>query len=53
MKKIEDLKGQSVSVNVIGAGIDIGMRAMLRKHGLEAQRDYNVVEAISPIRSSS
>ena len=45
IKKIEDLKGKSVSVNVIGAGIDIGMRSMLRKHGLEAQRDYNVVEA--------
>lgn len=45
IKKIEDLKGQSVSVNVIGAGIDIGMRAWLRRHGLEAQRDYNVVEA--------
>ena len=45
VKKIEDLKGKSVSVNVIGAGIDIAMRAMLRKHGLEAQRDYNVVEA--------
>jgi sulfonate transport system substrate-binding protein len=45
IKTIEDLKGKSVSVNVIGAGIDIGMRAMLRRHGLEAQRDYNVVEA--------
>jgi ABC-type nitrate/sulfonate/bicarbonate transport system substrate-binding protein len=45
IKTIEDLKGQSVSVNVIGAGIDIGMRALLRRHGLEASRDYNVVEA--------
>jgi len=45
IKTIEDLKGKSVSVNVIGAGIDIGMRAMLRRHGLEAQRDYNVIEA--------
>jgi NitT/TauT family transport system substrate-binding protein len=45
IKKIEDLKGKSVSVNVIGAGIDIGMRSMLRHHGLEAQRDYSVVEA--------
>ena len=45
IKTVEDLKGKSVSVNVIGAGIDIGMRSMLRRHGLEAQRDYNVVEA--------
>ena len=45
IKKIEDLKGKTVSVNVIGAGIDIGMRAMLRRHGLEANRDYSIVEA--------
>ena len=45
VKTIGDLKGKTVAVNVIGAGIDIGMRAMLRRHGLEASRDYNVVEA--------
>jgi NitT/TauT family transport system substrate-binding protein len=45
IKTIEDLKGKTVCVNVIGAGIDIGMRAMLRRHGLEAGRDYNVIEA--------
>ena len=45
IKTIEDLKGKTVAVNVIGAGIDIGMRAMLRRHGLEASRDYNVIEA--------
>jgi sulfonate transport system substrate-binding protein len=45
VKTIEDLKGKTVAVNVIGAGIDIGMRAMLRRHGLEAGRDYNVIEA--------
>jgi sulfonate transport system substrate-binding protein len=45
VKTIEDLKGKIVCVNVIGAGIDIGMRSMLRRHGLEAGRDYNVIEA--------
>ena len=45
VKTIEDLKGKTVCVNVIGAGIDIGMRSMLRRHGLEAGRDYNVIEA--------
>jgi sulfonate transport system substrate-binding protein len=45
VKTIEDLKGKTVCVNVIGAGIDIGMRAILRRHGLEAGRDYNVIEA--------
>jgi len=45
VKTIEDLKGKTVAVNVIGAGIDIGMRALLRRHGLEANRDYSVIEA--------
>ena len=45
VKTIEDMKGKTAAVNVIGAGIDIGMRAMLRRHGLEAGRDYNVIEA--------
>ncbi len=45
VKTIEDLKGKTVAVNVIGAGIDIGMRAMLRRHGLEANRDYSIIEA--------
>lgn len=45
VKTIEDLKGRTVCVNVIGAGLDIGMRALLRRHGLEASRDYSVIEA--------
>jgi NitT/TauT family transport system substrate-binding protein len=43
--KIEDLKGKVVATNVIGAGTDIGLRAMLRRHGLEDRRDYTVIEA--------
>jgi sulfonate transport system substrate-binding protein len=41
---VEDLKGKVVATNVIGAGTDIGMRAMLRRHGLEDKRDYTVIE---------
>ncbi|MGH6676205.1 MAG: ABC transporter substrate-binding protein, partial [Xanthobacteraceae bacterium] len=40
IKKIEDLKGKVVATNAIGSGVDVAMRAMLRKHGLEANRDY-------------
>jgi sulfonate transport system substrate-binding protein len=46
--KIEDLKGKVVATNVAGSGVDVAMRAMLRKHGLEANRDYTVVEAPFP-----
>jgi sulfonate transport system substrate-binding protein len=48
IKKIEDLKGTVVATNAIGSGVDVAMRAMLRKHGLEANRDYTVIEAPFP-----
>jgi len=43
--RVEDLKGKVLATNIIGAGTDIGLRAMLRKHGLEDRRDYTVIEA--------
>ncbi len=48
IKKIEDLKGKVVATNAIGSGVDVAMRAMLRRHGLEANRDYTVIEAPFP-----
>jgi NitT/TauT family transport system substrate-binding protein len=48
VKKVEDLKGKAVAVNASGAAVDIAMRAMLRKHGLEDKRDYAIVEAPFP-----
>ena len=43
--KPADLKGKIIAVNAIGAAIDIAMRVMLRKAGLEDKKDYTVVEA--------
>jgi sulfonate transport system substrate-binding protein len=43
--KVDDLKGRVVATNAIGGAFDIGMRMMLRKHGLEDKRDYTVVES--------
>ncbi len=43
--KVADLKGKVIAVNAAGAAIDIAMKAMLKKAGLEANRDYTVVEA--------
>jgi sulfonate transport system substrate-binding protein len=48
IKRIEDLKGKPVATNTTGSAVDIAMRAMLRKHGLEDKRDYNIVEAPFP-----
>jgi NitT/TauT family transport system substrate-binding protein len=48
IKKIEDLKGKVLATNSIGAGIDIAMKAGLKKHGLLDKRDYTVIEAPFP-----
>jgi len=48
IKTVADLKGKSVASVGAGSAVDIAMRAMLRKSGLEDKRDYNVVEAGFP-----
>ena len=48
IKKIEDLKGKVVASNSAGSAVDIALRAMLKKHGLLANRDYTLVEAPFP-----
>ena len=45
IQKVEDLKGKVLATNATGSAVDIAMRAMLRKAGLEDKRDYTVVEA--------
>lgn len=42
---IEDLKGRSAATNAAGSAIDMTLRTMLRKHGLEVPRDVTIVEA--------
>jgi len=48
INRVEDLKGKAVATNTTGSAVDIAMRAMLRKHGLEYKRDYTIVEAPFP-----
>jgi sulfonate transport system substrate-binding protein len=48
IKKVEDLKGKVLATNVLGSGVDITMRAMLRRHGLEDRRDYTAIETPFP-----
>ena len=43
-----DLKGKVLATNAMGSAVDIAMRAMLHRSGLEANRDYTVVEAPFP-----
>jgi sulfonate transport system substrate-binding protein len=48
IRKVEDLKGKVVATNAGGSAVDVAMRAMLHKHGLESNRDYTIIEAPFP-----
>ena len=48
IRKVEDIKGKIVATNAAGSAVDVSMKAMLHKHGLEPNRDYTVVEAPFP-----
>ena len=48
IKTVEDLKGKVLATNAIGAGVDIAMKAGLKKHGLIDKRDFTVIEAPLP-----
>jgi ABC-type nitrate/sulfonate/bicarbonate transport system substrate-binding protein len=48
IKTVADLKGKVLATNVVGSAVDIAMRAMLRRNGLEANRDYTIIEAPFP-----
>ncbi len=48
IKTVADLKGKVAAINVMGSAVDIAMRAMLRRNGLEANKDYTIVEAPFP-----
>ena len=48
IKTVMDLKGKVLATNAMGSAVDIAMRAMLRKSGLEPNKDYTIVEAPFP-----
>jgi sulfonate transport system substrate-binding protein len=48
IQKVEDLKGKVVTSNGVGSAVDIALRVMLKKHGLEDKRDYSLIESAFP-----
>jgi NitT/TauT family transport system substrate-binding protein len=48
IKSAQDLKGKVVASNAVGSAVDVAMRAMLRKNGLEDKRDYTVLQTPFP-----
>ena len=48
IKRLEDLKGKVIGINVMGGAVDIAARTMLKEKGLEAGKDYTIIEAPFP-----
>ena len=48
VKRLEDMKGRVIAINAGGSAVDVAMRSMLRKVGLEHKRDYVMIEAPLP-----
>ncbi len=48
IRTVDDLKGKVLASNAIGGGLDIGIRAMLRKHHLNDKRDATIIEGPFP-----
>ena len=48
IRTIQDLKGKVLATNANGSAVDIVMRAMLRKNGVDDRKDVTVVEAAFP-----
>ena len=48
INKVEDLKGKVIGTNGGGSAVDVAVRAMLRKHGMEDKRDYTMLEGPLP-----
>ncbi len=48
IKTVEDLKGKVVVSNGAGSAVDMAMRAMLKKHGLEDKKNVTFVEGAFP-----
>ncbi len=48
INKVEDLKGKIIGTNGGGSAVDVAVRAMLHKHGLEEKRDYTMLEGPLP-----
>jgi NitT/TauT family transport system substrate-binding protein len=48
IRTIEDLKGKVLATNEAGSAIDMSLRVMLAKHGMEDKRDVTIIEVKFP-----
>jgi sulfonate transport system substrate-binding protein len=47
-RTVEDLKGKVLATNEAGSAIDMSLRAMLAKHGMQDKRDATIIEVRFP-----
>lgn len=48
IKKVEDLKGKIAASNGAGSAVDMAMRAMFKRHGLEDKKNVTIIEVGFP-----
>jgi ABC-type nitrate/sulfonate/bicarbonate transport system substrate-binding protein len=49
IKKVEDLKGKTVGISIIGGGTHGPFALMLKKHGVDPDKDIKLVEVSFPL----
>lgn len=49
IRSVKDLKGKVLATNTFGSAVDIAMRVMLRKNGIDDRTDVHIVEAQFPV----
>jgi sulfonate transport system substrate-binding protein len=47
-KTIKDLKGKKVAINVFSSAVDLELRVVLKKNGLDPKKDVEIVEVAFP-----
>lgn len=48
VKTVKDLRGKTIAINTAGAGVDLMLRAMLKKNNLVPGKDVNIAEVSFP-----
>lgn len=48
INSVKDLKGKKVGINEFAAGVDVGLRVMLKKNGLDPKKDVQIIEIAFP-----
>jgi sulfonate transport system substrate-binding protein len=48
IKSVTDLKGKKVGINAFGSAVDLMLRVVLKKNGMDPRRDVQIVEIAFP-----